>query len=66
MRSGSAPEIRDFLKAGKNIKTIKHAVSAEGKHAWLVENCGMDNEKVYKEAGNMPDEAGYFSLMIVK
>ena len=33
---------------------------------WLVENCGMDNEKVYKEAGNMPDEAGYFSLMIVK
>ena len=55
-----------ILKAGKNLKSIKQAVSAEGKHAWLVENCGMENERVYKEVGSMPDEAGYFSLMIVK
>ena len=47
-------------------KTLKEKINNQGKTAYLAENCGMENERVYKEVGSMPDEAGYFSLMIVK
>ena len=32
----------------------------------MVENCGMENEKVYLDAKEIPDTASYYSLIIVK
>jgi len=32
----------------------------------MIENCGMENEKIYHSVEEMPEEAGYYSLMIVK
>ena len=32
----------------------------------MVENCGMENEKVYRSAEEIPEDAGYYSLIIVK
>ena len=32
----------------------------------MVENCGMENEKVYLSAEEIPEQAGYYSLLIVK
>ena len=29
-------------------------------------NCGMENEKIYYEVEDIPEDAGYFSLIIVK
>jgi precorrin-2/cobalt-factor-2 C20-methyltransferase len=55
-----------ILKAGSKLKEIKEKASSFNKSIYLVENCGMPNEKVYFELNSMPDEAGYFSLVIVK
>lgn len=33
---------------------------------YMVENCGMENEKQYYSLEEMPEKAGYFSLIILK
>ena len=32
----------------------------------MVENCGMETEKIYTDVEEIPDDAGYFSLIIAK
>lgn len=39
---------------------------ASGAKAAMVENCGLPNQKVYRSAEEIPEDAGYFSLLIVK
>lgn len=35
-------------------------------YAAMVENCGMENQRVYPTLEQIPEDAGYFSLLIVK
>ena len=55
-----------IMKAGSKLKSIKEKILASGKKSWLVENCGMEDERVYTDILSMPDVAGYFSTLIVK
>ena len=55
-----------IMKAGSKLKELKEKVSESGKRSYLVENCGMADEKVYSDINSMPDETGYFSVLIVK
>lgn len=32
----------------------------------MVENCGMETEKIYMDVEEIPDDAEYFSLIIAK
>ena len=32
----------------------------------MIENCGMENEKIFRGADEIPEDAGYYSLIIVK
>ena len=68
----SAGEWTDFpgtlviMKAGSRLKALKEKIRASGKTAYLVENCGMRDEKIYSGINAIPDEAGYLSIMIVR
>ena len=67
--SGKYCEFEDTLvimKAGKKLKEIKEKAFARNKHIYLVENIGMPDEEVYFDSQSFPDEAGYFSLVIVR
>ncbi|MBQ3796742.1 MAG: precorrin-2 C(20)-methyltransferase [Butyrivibrio sp.] len=55
-----------ILKAGSKLKEIKEKASTYNKNVYMIENCGMPDEKVYYDLHSIPDEAGYFSLMIVR
>ena len=55
-----------ILKAGRHLKEIKGKVAECGKTAYMVENYGMQDEKIYYNIQSMPDEAGYFTVVIVK
>ncbi len=55
-----------ILKAGIKLKEIKERASAYNKNVYLIEKCGMPDEKIYYDLNSIPDEAGYFSLVIVK
>lgn len=62
----SLPGTRVFMKSGRQIKAVKQALMEEGVKAAMVENCGMDGERLAIGAKNFPEDAGYYSLMIVK
>lgn len=42
------------------------ALRQAGIRAAMVENCGMENQRVYPTLADIPENAGYFSLLIVK
>ena len=62
----SLPGTKVLMKSGKEIGKVREAILASGQKAMMVENCGMDNEKIYLDAKDIPDTASYYSLIIVK
>ncbi|MDD6816325.1 MAG: precorrin-2 C(20)-methyltransferase [Firmicutes bacterium] len=62
----SLPGTKVLMKSGKEIGKVREAILASGQKAMMVENCGMDNEKIYLAAEDIPDTASYYSLIIVK
>jgi precorrin-2/cobalt-factor-2 C20-methyltransferase len=55
-----------LMKSASHMKETKKLLMASGRKVCCVENCGMENEKVYRTAEEIPDDAGYFSLVIAK
>ena len=54
-----------ILKAGSSLQMLKEKIQSSGKRAYMVENCGMSDERVYDDIQSMPDVAGYFTLLFV-
>lgn len=55
-----------FMKAGKNLSKLKEKLVQRNLSGKMVENCGMTDEKLYGCTDEIPLEAGYYSLIIVK
>ena len=53
-----------IMKSGKNLPLVKKMLKTTGRDAFMVENCGMENEQIYEHLDNLPDSSGYFSLII--
>ena len=60
------PGTKVLMKAGRKIADVKKILIEKGMEAEMVENCGMENERVYLSAEEIPEQAGYYSLLIVK
>ena len=45
---------------------IRDAVLASGQEAVMVERYGMPGEKIYRDPAEIPDDASYYSVIIVK
>lgn len=55
-----------LMKAGRKMPEVKAMLKDRNMEAKMVENCGMEEEHVYLSVEDIPDEAGYYSLLIVK
>lgn len=55
-----------LMKAGKQMAAVKAAVLQTADDIYMIENCGMENERMIYGAQELPDDAGYYSLIIVK
>ena len=60
------PGTKVLMKAGKKMKEVKATLQEIGAQAVMIENCGMPDEKIYANAEEIPENAGYYSLIIVK
>lgn len=60
------PGTKIIMKMGKNIGHVKDLIRESGLDARMVENCGMENEKLYGSVEEIDEQAGYYSLLIVK
>ena len=55
-----------LMKSASHMKEVKALLLSSGRKVSAVANCGMENEAVYRSAEEIPDDAGYFSLIIAK
>ncbi len=62
----SAPGNYVLMKSGRKMKQVKEALKKSGYDVVAVENCGMENEHIYYGADEIPDDSGYYSLIIAK
>lgn len=60
------PGTKVLMKAGRKLPAIKEKLEQNNISAVLVENCGMENEHIYNGTGNIPESAGYYSLVIIR
>lgn len=60
------PGTKVLMKAGRKMKSVKEQMLAMGVQGMMIENCGMPDEKIYKTIEEIPESAGYYSLIIVK
>ncbi len=57
---------RVLMKSGKQLSKVKKALTERGLRAVMAENCGMEGERLYYGTEEIPETAGYYSLLIVK
>ena len=55
-----------LMKAGKKMTKVKEELIRKGCEAAMIENCGMEDEKIYRNAEDIDENVGYYSLIIVK
>ncbi|MEY8427683.1 precorrin-2 C(20)-methyltransferase [Lachnospiraceae bacterium 46-15] len=60
------PGTKVLMKTGKKMKQVRESILRSGQQAVMIENCGMESEKIYESAEEIPESAGYYSLIIVK
>ncbi len=57
-----------FMKAGRELGQLRRTLEAHEllDRASMVENCGMETERVYPRFADAPEDSGYFSVVVVK
>ncbi len=55
-----------LMKSGRAMAQVKEILRESGKKVQMAENCTMADQKLYHSVDEIPDEAGYFSLIIAK
>lgn len=60
------PGVKVFMKTGRKMPLVKKEIRESGADAVMVENCGMPEERLYSSLDEIPDNPGYYSLLIVR
>ena len=55
-----------LMKSARSMPKVKEILKNSGKRVRMVENCGMETQKIYNSADEIPDDASYFSLIVAK
>ena len=62
----SLPGTKVLMKAGKKLPDVKRVLEEKQAEAMMIENCGMENERICYGTENIPEDAGYYTLLFVK
>lgn len=60
------PGTKVLMKTASKMKEVKEVLREKDAEVLMIENCGMPDEKIYHGVEEIPDNAGYYSLIIVK
>ena len=60
------PGTKILMKAGRQYGKVKEQLLSADVDVVMVENCGMEGERIFHSAEEMPEEAGYYTLIFVK
>lgn len=60
------PGTKVLMKAGRKMGKVKEVLRETGSEGMMIENCGMPGEKIYHSIDEINENAGYYSLVIIK
>lgn len=60
------PGVKVLMKAGRKLSQVKQLLAQGNYQVTMVENCGMPGERVYRIVEEIPEDARYFPLLIVR
>mgnify|MGYP006888922106 FL=1 len=55
-----------LMKSGSKIGQVKEELKKYDGQIQMVTNCGMEEEQIYHSLEEIPEQAGYYSLIIAK
>ena len=55
-----------YMKAGRKTGELAGAIQKNGETFVMVENCGMDGERIIRNREEIPERPSYYSMVIVK
>ena len=55
-----------LMKSASKMPEVKKMLASSGYEVMAAENCSMETEKLYRSVEEIPDDAGYFTLIIAK
>lgn len=55
-----------LMKAGKKIKMIKERLQKSDQQVFFVENCGMASQRILEGVDQLPEDAGYYTIVVLK
>jgi precorrin-2/cobalt-factor-2 C20-methyltransferase len=55
-----------FMKAGRNMADLKEKLKETDAQVYMVENCGMEKEYVAYSVEGLKEDAGYYSIVLMK
>lgn len=55
-----------LMKSGSRMSQVKELLRTSGMDVVMIENCGLPQERVCRSIEEIPDDAGYYSLIIAK
>ena len=55
-----------LMKAASKMPLVKEALKRSNKTCSMIENCGMPDEHIYYCIDEIPDQASYYSIIVVK
>lgn len=58
------PGVKVIMK--NDLPKTRQALLQSDAQVWMVENCGMETQKIYRGAENLPETSSYFTLLIAK
>lgn len=60
------PGTKVLMKSGKKIEDVKNKIIDKNLKAVMIENCGMEGERIHHDVNCFPHDGSYYSLIIVK
>lgn len=55
-----------FMKAASEFSGLKEKLLERDCRSQMIENCGMDNERIYRNPSDYPEKASYYTIVVVK
>ena len=55
-----------YMKSGKRLRELKDSLGKDGKDVYMVENCGLEGERICHGIDEIPEQANYFLTVITR
>lgn len=64
--AGDPTDTLVLMKPGEGIGAVRDHALSTGRELLVVENCGLEGERVYRCAADVPDRLGYLSVALLR